>query len=417
MPSLELRSSDHEMKMLLRTTAGELRGRQLIDYETATQAHILGHIRRNLTDASVGVTANVASQEFIVVRSGASRRLQEVVDTYLEMGVTILIDYRSQTDYDTAGFIKNAFSSAEDRAAYIESLKRQNNAAFGSLESVELSVDGREAPIIDNPVTPPDESGFPLGMVIGGSVGGIVLIAMAALGAHYGLKRKKPKQDDDERVATKTATSSGTPLRVSTEILVGREDDISTLGDPVGGMTYQGSARDERTASVADDYDYAKEYLLGQQQDYGSGSLDEDDKLTATDSAGLASGKTSGTFTRTGPIGASVFSDDSSFEKQFNGEYGAIDQRFEIDVPPGKLGMVIDTPNGGVPMVHAIKAESILANRVQVGDRLVQVDEEDVTTLTAVQVSKLISVRSNKQRVLVFMRSVGGSSRFRMDSL
>ena len=111
-----------------------------------------------------------------------------------------------------------------------------------------------------------------------------------------------------------------------------------------------------------------------------------------------------------GPMGASVFSDDMSFEQQYGAAESFPEQeRFEIKVPPGKVGMVIDTPNGGVPVVHAIKAESVLAERVRVGDRLVAVDGDDVTIMTAVQVSKLISRKSDKERSLVFVRSAARS--------
>lgn len=66
---------------------------------------------------------------------------------------------------------------------------------------------------------------------------------------------------------------------------------------------------------------------------------------------------------------------------------------------------VIDTPNGGVPVIHALKSESILSNTVAVGDRLLAVDSEDVTAMTALQVSKLISLRSDQERTLVFLRN------------
>ena len=54
--------------------------------------------------------------------------------------------------------------------------------------------------------------------------------------------------------------------------------------------------------------------------------------------------------------------------------------------------VVIDTP-GGVPLVHAIKDTSILADKVRVGDQLVSVDDIDTTQLSAIEVSKLISSR------------------------
>jgi C-terminal processing protease CtpA/Prc len=100
-------------------------------------------------------------------------------------------------------------------------------------------------------------------------------------------------------------------------------------------------------------------------------------------------------------MGDSLFSDDASFEQQFAEE----EERYDVVAPAGKLGMVIDTPNGGLPVVHAIKDTSVLADSVRVGDRLLSVDGEDCTAMT-MQVSKLISLKSEKPaRVLVFARS------------
>jgi C-terminal processing protease CtpA/Prc len=96
-----------------------------------------------------------------------------------------------------------------------------------------------------------------------------------------------------------------------------------------------------------------------------------------------------------------TLSDDNSFERQ----YGEPEERIEIFAPAGKLGIVIDTPNGGVPMVHAIKESSVLIDRVKVGDKLVMVDGIDTTTMSAIKVSRLISTRSdNPRRVLIFLR-------------
>ena len=70
----------------------------------------------------------------------------------------------------------------------------------------------------------------------------------------------------------------------------------------------------------------------------------------------------------------------------------------DIYVPAGKLGVVIDTPDDGAPVVHAIKESSVIAfiaDKLQVGDKLVAVDDEqDVRTMTAIKVSKLISRKS-----------------------
>jgi len=75
--------------------------------------------------------------------------------------------------------------------------------------------------------------------------------------------------------------------------------------------------------------------------------------------------------------------------------------------PPGKLGVVIDSPEVGGPVVHAIKEGSVLANKLRVGDRLVAVDEDDVRTMSAIKVSKLISRKGfNAERKLTIVRSI-----------
>ena len=77
-----------------------------------------------------------------------------------------------------------------------------------------------------------------------------------------------------------------------------------------------------------------------------------------------------------------------------------------IFAPPGKLGVVIDTPDDGAPVVHAVKESSIIADKIQVGDKLVAVDDEDVRSMTAIKVSKLISRKSsNPTRKLTVIRT------------
>ena len=57
-------------------------------------------------------------------------------------------------------------------------------------------------------------------------------------------------------------------------------------------------------------------------------------------------------------------------------------------------------------MIHAVKENSVIYGRVQVGDKLVAVDDEDVRTMTAVKVSKLISRKSaNPSRKLTILRT------------
>mmetsp|Transcript_18697 Transcript_18697/g.52000 ORF Transcript_18697/g.52000 Transcript_18697/m.52000 type:complete len:198 (-) Transcript_18697:172-765(-) len=185
----------------------------------------------------------------------------------------------------------------------------------------------------------------------------------------------------------------------NSEIMVEPQDDISTLGDPMfgpGGMLMGVVDKDEVTASIGEDYDYVRQYRQAFQPGSVTSKTNSRDRLMSEDHTKASSAGIS-------KIGDnSLFADDASFEQQF----AEPEERYDVVAPAGKLGMVIDTPNGGSPVVHAIKETSVLAERVHVGDRLLSVDGEDCTGMTAMQVSKLISLKSEKpSRVLVFVRA------------
>jgi hypothetical protein len=159
--------------------------------------------------------------------------------------------------------------------------------------------------------------------------------------------------------------------------------------------------------SVGDNYDYTNQYGR-QMRDPVSveNSSAQRDRMTSADFTQM-SGSNSASVSKLGRVGENLFADDASFEQQF----AEPEERFDVIAPAGKLGMVIDTPAGCSPIVHAIKETSVLAHKVRVGDRLLSVDDEDCTGMTAMQVSKLISLKSEKPaRVLTFARSATNAS-------
>mmetsp|Transcript_22960 Transcript_22960/g.52581 ORF Transcript_22960/g.52581 Transcript_22960/m.52581 type:complete len:171 (+) Transcript_22960:1542-2054(+) len=83
-----------------------------------------------------------------------------------------------------------------------------------------------------------------------------------------------------------------------------------------------------------------------------------------------------------------------------------INDVYDVFAPPGKLGVVIDTPGEGAPAVHSIKEFSPLIGQIEVGDKLISVDDTDVRQMTAIKVSKIISKKSeNRSRKLTFVRT------------
>jgi len=201
-------------------------------------------------------------------------------------------------------------------------------------------------------------------------------------------------------------------------IVGGYGDDVSTLEDnqnKTGMRTadeLHGYGGDQSVATV--DYDYSKAYGGGGNESvvssaggtFGSNTLGQS---TTVSGPGVAGGVAAGAAVAgAAAVGASAggsYSDDESFEAQYRNNYR--EETIEVLAPPGKLGVVIDTPNDGAPVVHAIKDSSVIANQLQVGDKLTMVDDDDVRSMTAIKVSKLISRKSaNATRKLTIIRTI-----------
>ena len=389
-----------------------------IDWEGSTASHIKNIMQQLPVEEEIvqlAVITDISSQVLLIPQEEPSstnngRSLQQVGgdspvrSTFpLQVEFLVRITFRSvKNDFDLVELIGQAFNSAEERNQYIGRLQ-QLNEAFDDLEQVDILVNGTVPKEESLPgIKDNDDGGGGSPVIIAVAAGAVVLaiiaitfIAWRRFGGKNNSRNGHHRSRMEDR--TKAETDPSAQPGYTAEILVERQDDVSTLGDPVFGMmTTTTAERDEATASVGNDYDYSKQYLRAQ----GIASVTDQSsrgRLASTDSESKRS-------QRTGMIAPpSVFSDDASFEQQFSASRD-IDLRLEVTVPPGKLGMVIDTPHGGVPLVHAIKPASILADQVQVNDRLMSVDGEDVTNMTAVQVSKLISLKADQTRILVFCR-------------
>jgi hypothetical protein len=417
--------------MRMTSIPGRLERSSAIQWEAATAEHIRRSILAQTTDRplmELMIRTNIESQftqafnagRRVVVHMaeegnaiGGPRFLQEVVIAPLRVSFFATVSFRSTFDnYDWASLIGDAFNSDDERSAYVARLRATGDRAFDPLGSVTLLVEG-ETPIEELPDQDSEDSGGNnlLIVIVACIAGGSVLLALVGLFIYRQSSSAPDIKVTPKLVEQHHSTSQSVPSQragYSTEINVDRQDDISTLGDPMfgmGGMHFgagDGLQRDEQTASVGNDYDYNKEYLHSQGIAL---SMEESSRsrLTSTDSDRVSGNST---FSKMGKLNPTVFADDSSFEEQFVEEEEEEEEveRFTVNVPAGKLGMVIDTPEGSLPIVHAIKEWSILENTVKMGDKLIFVDDEDVTEMTAVEISKLISLRSDRPRSLVFHR-------------
>jgi len=254
-----------------------------------------------------------------------------------------------------------------------------------------------------SPTTSPPTTSHPttpivIGIAVGGAAGLLLLLG----GGYYFFRNK----NDGAKQVYSDGVYDNAPVSTVNGRMNDENDDISTLADSttdkLSGSSGIGGYGDQSVATI--DYGYSKAYGMG-----------------GGDSVVSASGGTFGSGTHGGqttlgdlnPTGATAsaagFLDDGSFgNAAFRDPNAATTKEVFLDIyaPPGKLGVVIDTPDDGAPVVHAIKDSSVIANKLQVGDKLVAVDDEDVRTMTAINVSKLISRKgANATRKLSVIRT------------
>lgn len=412
------------------------------DGVTVTQIS-LADVTQKLADAAS------VDPGFAATPSGG-RRLQATSggNSSLEMYFTLAMSYSSSADPppSLSQIFQAAFDTKQERADYLRSLAASSDAAFSSAQlagvqpmsgsgapaaapaaaTTPTSTEGTEG-IGGNPTTASSGGNGGSGGIIAGVVVGLAILGAAIIGliiykksscGKGGKQHSNAKTKEGETPSTNGEYNNGgppsnsQPQRWTNEILVDPSaDDVSTLGGSVlaglnlveGGVPH---GEDEPTASVNLDYDYNRNQYRSDAEERSRSHMTELTGPTAFTN-----------YSKLGMNGESVFADDVSFEKQYALDEDEEDDNhnhsnklanrvkpFEVLAPPGKLGMVVDTPNGGVPVVRAIKPDSVLMGRVLIGDRLISVDHQDVTSMTALDVSSLISVKQHQQRLLVFCR-------------
>jgi len=387
--------------MKLSQFSSKLKGGSAIAWEDVTTAHIRQTIR-SLEDPllDVSVKADMGTQTLL---SNTRRRFLQSNAALqpLQIQFVVEVKFRSESDLHTpAGWIEAAFDTDDERTMYMNQLVATNEPAFDHVETVELLVEGVAA--VERPPDTTDDGGDKKVIIIAAAAGGSALL-VGLLGLVFWSNQQS--KEDDGSGGSPMPTVSGGNVAYSTEIAADNEEEVSTLGVSVfgGPLLNRVDDKDERTASIGNDYDWQIAYgeahdLASEDESSTEGKKSLYSWLSRRSSTKSESANYGLGFRRT-----SILSKDDSFEVQFDEVES--DEQFEVAVPPGKLGMVIDTPNGSVPVVHAIRPDSVMADRVRIGDQLISVDDEDVTTWTSIQVCKLIASKSDQDRLLVFFRS------------
>lgn len=262
--------------MLPFTEGSELGTQDVFSWEEVTEDFIRQHIletsvdppifdlvvRTNLDQQIPGGT--VVQDGTTSDESGETRRLRSLQESAgdqsgdgtvvtpsdtLNVIFTVSLRYRSESrDQDIAQLVGSAWDTTLDRANYVIDLQDQSNT-FNQVQDVDVMVSGYVPP----PPTPaPSDDNANIAVIVGASVGGAALLVLSVL-----LFMTMRRRNRGSVKAVDTEESKGTPttkqnVKVSTEIVVEPQDDVSTLGDPMFGqggmMLAAGLEKDEVTA-------------------------------------------------------------------------------------------------------------------------------------------------------------------------
>lgn len=299
-----------------------------------------------------------------------------------EITFNAVISIESRVDeHDVNSYIMGAFDTEEETSEFMASLKETMDSAFENISAVSVA----PAKVITSlqPPTQGDDDPGGTDITTIAIIVGLVVVGLAAFGlAGFVLYSRR------KRGAKNTPASSldedPNDKHYGDEIDIGTRDEVSTLGDPIppemrNDFLAEDAAFSTTTDSLTADYDFQKAYRNGQPASVV-------DSHTGSDPSSF------------------LAKDDITLEAEYQNEAHS---RFEVEAPAGLLGLVLETSEDGVPVVHAIKESSCLADQVQVGDRLVCVDNEDVTSMLASSVSRLIASKKDAPvRRFTFSRPV-----------
>jgi len=349
--------------------------------------------------------------------SGLERRVQALPDLLIEFNLEI--DIRSPanlTPRDMLNSVLETYDTIDEQNGFIMALQTYdgNDNSFEAVDRVDIVIDGNRVKNKQNLMALPEGKGVEFyGPIIGGSVVALLIGVILWRRKADVVSIREVDENETPMSFQNTAAfneSIRTPdFRLASEIHVDAEEqDISTLGDPHPAPNHYGVSgavigNDSQSHPAFGGFDFTRAYGGAA----GGGLVPNDAGIQSALDPQISPNVDAASSTDQSSIdqeNISLFTDDESFERMYGGGE-ADDERIELVAPPGKLGVVIDTPLSGIPMVHAIKDTSVLSGQVLIGDKLVSVDGTDTTQMSAIRVSKLISSKAQNQRILVFHRT------------
>lgn len=289
----------------------------------------------------------------------------------------VLIEIRSPVlDHDIYRYIQGPFDTQEEKDSFARFLRSTGCPQFVNVGTIDVLIpeeEMKEASVRD--------ADPPTALIIGLSVAIAAMLLLVAIFVFVRIRRNHKITNADVNGVTLYASDDNKgDDGYASEIGVGSSYDVSTLGDPLPPEVIRlpevGDASTMGSHSL--DYDFQKAYVGA---------------CSTTDS--IVTNETCAEDSRLAP---SLLGAEETF--------ATTGRQFEVIAPSGLLGLILESSyEDGQPSVHSIKPNSVLAIEVEIGDRLLSVDGEDITMMQASEVSRLIASKKDQaSRVFVFSR-------------
>jgi len=98
----------------------------------------------------------------------------------------------------------------------------------------------------------------------------------------------------------------------------------------------------------------------------------------------------------------------SHTSRKSSSKRSVIAKRSKVDVraPPGKLGLILaNTTDGKGTVVSCVRETSILVHKISAGDRIIAIDEDDVSRLTVSELTTIMARKTEFERVLTVLKT------------
>jgi hypothetical protein len=358
---------------------------------------------------SVEVSVSLTSQDppFISRRALLDKKVSALRRSQTAEKLNFDADVSIESDLD-ASTVGRHIKEILEKNEYLAALKDSSDKSFANVDSVSVT------PVTDmTRVEDPTDNKPEMALIIGSGVAGITAVCLAAC---FLVRRRTYKMQQG------TLDNKGDDSSTTTDIYVDNESKSTSsknsfpnwlsVADRFGSTKQSSSDSTESTKGstsgipfpAASDVDVENRSTssLTDRPTYCLGEADEE-SIGETTFSSITSGFSFPAADWSLP--PTRLSDECTVSSSWTKENDTSVTEFEVRAPAGGLGIVLETPNGGVPRVNHINRNGPLAGRVRLNDRLVAVDSRNVTSMTAAAVSRLIaSKKDNAVRELIFAR-------------